>query len=337
MTTTLMSNEQLIEMFKDSLVLQDLSERTVYANCSYVKTFADAIDKPLPEVTKTVIQAYLRNMTCQNGKKMNVSTKLTHQSAIRNFYNFLYSSDEPEIMDCLKYIDQFGHVANRRNPVENLESVMASKNAKLERNPRKEGLTEEEARKYLHTIYDLAKSEENEVKRVLRHRDYALVLLILELGLRSSDVIALNKSNFKFSLDKRTLTYGVQKTKELKTSIVSEILADALMEYWDMRNDESDIAFSSVSGKRLTNNAMNKILEDYAEEARLKKSVTCHILRHTCGALVYINSNGDIMVTKEVMGHKSISVTQIYAMNQQITDKAGEKTSSVTNKLVANW
>lgn len=333
----MLSNEQLLEMWSEDMAFNGKSARTVEANLEDMRKFFKTVDKPASDVTKRIVEGYLFGMTKQNGEKLNISTKSNTQSHIKNFFNWLYRSDEQEIESSLFYIDDTGHRIARKNPVENWESVLSGRDAKAERNPRKQGLTAKEASLFLKTVKDHAENEQNAERKLLAYRDYAMVMLMIELGLRSSDVIALNKSNFDFGFGKKSLSYVVQKTKDRKNRDVSDTLADALMNYWDMRDDDNDIAFASSGGKRLANQNINKQLKKYADMAGIEKPMSCHILRHTCGTLVYIGTGGDIVMTKEVLGHKSINVTQIYTYSEEISNKISKETTNVTNKLVANW
>lgn len=338
----MISNDELLKMFEENMHYDGLSTVTINHNLDYVGKFLAAVDKPAAEITSAVIKSYMRNLKKQNGEEMNVSTKQAHQSCIKNFFNFLYNSDEPEIEEMLMYVTAEGHRTPRKNPVENLKAILTGKEAKSKRNERKEGLTREEASLLLETILNVAESKKDgSAGKVMARRDFAMTLLMLELGLRSADVIALNKSNFDIGPEKQKVTYIAQKTKDAYTRNISKELADALMLYWDIRNDDDDIAFSSSYNKcvnsRMSNHDINDNLKKYTSMAGIEKKVTCHILRHTCGALVYENSGGDIMLTKEVLGHKSINVTQIYAVNSNINNKVTENTISVTNKLMANF
>lgn len=333
--TSVITNNDLLSMWKEQMVYKRLAEQTIMANLFDVKKFFEEIKKPAAEITKRIIEGYVHGMTKENGKEMNIATKAKCQSHIKNFYNWLYSSDEPEINEMLVYIDKNGNEKERKNPVTNWEYVLATRDAKAERNERKEGLTENETKIFLKTVKQyMLDCGEGTIKKVLAHRDYAMVLLMLELGLRSSDVINLNKDNFDFTFESKTLNYIVQKTKDERHVVVSDELADALMEYWDLRDDDIEIAFISEHGKRMANNKINKRLTKYANMSGIEKSVTCHILRHTCGALIYTASNGNIMLTREVLGHKSINVTQIYAYNRDMDNKIAEQTSDLTKKII---
>ena len=336
----MLSNQELLKMWKEDMMFKRMADTTISANVTGLEKFFEAVDnKPAGEVTRRILDGYIYGLTKLNGEPMNVATKAKEQSHLRNFFNWLYDSDEPEIEEMLVYYDQNGRERDRKNPTENWKSIMSGREAKSERNQRKEGLTEEEASELLRTIKFYAEEdcEPYSFSQILAFRDYAMVMLMIELGLRSSDVINLNVSDFDFSLNDRVLTFVVQKNKDKKTMVVSEELADALMLYWDLRKTDNDIAFSTHSGARMANNNMNERLGRYAKMAGIDKPVTCHILRHTCGALVYSHSNGDIMLTKEVLGHKSIAVTQIYAYNEEISSNIAEKTSNVTKKLMANF
>lgn len=331
----MLSNQELLEMWKEDMTYKRLAESTIYENVTTMQKFFDETeDRPAAEVTKRVLDGYIHGLTKQNGEKMNISTKAKKQSHFKNFFNWLYDSDEPEIDEMLIYVDANGKERDRKNPVNNWENVLASRAAKAERNPRKEGLTEEEAGRFLRTVKTYAE-EYKGARKALAYRDYAMVLLMIEIGTRVSDVINMNRSNF--DLYHRTVVYNVKKTKSVKSVKISVELAQALNEYWDLLDDKNNIAFCSYSGIRMKTNEINDRIKKYAVMADIDKPMSAHILRHTCGSLLYNASNGNMMIVKEVLGHGSITTSQIYAYSEEINDDISAKTADITNNLVANW
>jgi len=88
-----------------------------------------------------------------------------------------------------------------------------------------------------------------------------------------------------------------------------------LKAYLALRNDNEQYLFTSISsnskGKHLSRNAIEDIVRRYARLAGIEKKVTPHTLRHSF-ATSLIKKGADIRAVQTLLGHASITTTQIY-------------------------
>ena len=77
------------------------------------------------------------------------------------------------------------------------------------------------------------------------------------------------------------------------------------------KNYSRDVVFTNSRGEKLTTRSLRRLISDYAKKSELQKEVTPHIFRHTF-ATELLNNGVDIRYLQELLGHSSISTTQVY-------------------------
>lgn len=152
-------------------------------------------------------------------------------------------------------------------------------------------------------------------------RDKAMLEMLYATGMRVSELVALNLEDA--SLEARTVRCAGTRVRVLS---LNESACTALEEYLDiarnqlMRNIDtpSPALFLNHRGSRLTRQGFWLILKHYAEELGLAE-LTPHTLRHSFAA--HMLSNGaNLRDVQQMLGHASLSTTQIYAGIQQHHD-----------------
>ncbi len=232
----------------------------------------------LRDVDKHIVRDYLSYLMEQGFVKASIARKL---SAIRSFYRYLLRE---EIMST--------------NPVANTSSP------KLDRR--------------LPSFLTIA-----EMTRLLEapdsatppgQRDRALLELLYASGLRVSELVKLNLE--QVNLDTREIRVWGKGSKE-RMVLMGEPAARALSAYLKQgRPNLLDKKGSSALllnryGVRLTERSVQSILEKYANIAGIGKRVHPHMLRHTF-ATHLLDGGADLRVLQELLGHASLSSTQIY-------------------------
>lgn len=332
----MLSNDQLLSKFKLSMDsdFERLETTTINANMNYVSRFLKIVDLPAIDITQSAIQRYMLDLKCLDGTKMNIDSKQAHLSAIKKFYKFLYNTDDADIVPLRYLMLENGTLIPKQNPVLDMPSINASKTAKLERNPRKKGLTREQTKDFLNSILKHIQiaTEGNCLKHKEYYlRDYAMCSLMLEVGLRISDVIALDRQNFDLKNGK--LSFTIEKTKSNHQVYISRKMCNIITIYWKKREDDLEIAFLSSHKKRMRGNKVNDRLKKYAVDAGISPDdVSCHILRHTCGALMYEQTK-DIEFVKELLGHGSINTTQRYIYNDDVDEAMKNNIEIFSNNI----
>jgi len=203
-------------------------------------------------------------------------------SGIKAFYKYLILED---------LIDQ--------NPAELLESPKIGR--KLP-----DTLSLEEINKLIDTI-DLSKPE--------GIRNKAMLETLYGCGLRVSELVNLKISNLYFNdgfvkvsgkgNKERLVPIGSVALKHIKTYM------DTVRIHADIKKESSDILFLNKRGNKLTRVMVFIIIKDLTEKAGLKKNISPHTFRHSF-ATHLIERGADLRAVQEMLGHESITTTEIY-------------------------
>lgn len=202
------------------------------------------------------------------------------------------------------------------NPAQDLESPKLDK-----RLPKY--LTLDESRKLLETA-STAKTGSNG-KHDNRTRDYAMITLFLNCGMRLSELIGINISDIDF--ENRKLNVIGKGNKE-RTIYLNDACISAIKDYLAIRPhdavkfDSRDALFLSEQKKRISKRTVQYIVKQEIKLAGIEKAnkYSVHKLRHTAATLMYKYGEVDIRALQELLGHESISTTEIYTHvdNEQI-------------------
>ncbi len=143
-------------------------------------------------------------------------------------------------------------------------------------------------------------------------RDYAIITLFLNCGLRLSELIGINIDKIKGD----TLTVVGKGNKE-RTIYLNDVCVKAIEEYLEVRPDakpgHENALFISNRKTRFTQKGVQHMVDKYIKESGLSgKNYSPHKLRHTAATLMYQYGHVDIRALQEILGHESVSTTQIY-------------------------
>jgi len=178
-------------------------------------------------------------------------------------------------------------------------------------------LTDEQARRLLETIRGRTREEALDALR-----DYALINLLLRTGVRTVEVARANVGDI--GTEGNHLVLRIQgKGRDAKDDFV--LLTDPaygpLMDYLQARGsaEAREPLFCSHSnrnrGERLTTRSIRRIVGRRLREAGLKtERISAHSLRHTAGTNALAHG-ADLLSVKEMLRHKDINTTLIYARN----------------------
>lgn len=143
-------------------------------------------------------------------------------------------------------------------------------------------------------------------------RDKAMLEVMYAAGLKVSELINLRMDDLNFKL--AYLTCRDNKKKERIIPLGSYALK-CLNEYFSIRNEINiynlDNVFLNLRGTEMTRQGFWKILKSYVKPANIDKAIYPNIIRHSFA--VHLLENGaDLKSVQELLGHKDISITQIY-------------------------
>ena len=240
-------------------------------------------------ITLSDIYAFL--VFCKNDRGNNAATRARKGSTIRIFFKYL--TFQVHLLDS--------------NPAELLESPKMKKSLPKH-------LTLEESKKLLSSVDGNNKE-----------RDYCILTLFLNCGMRLSELCGLNVTDIGTDGSLRVLGKG---NKE-RVVYLNGACVDALAAYLPNRPvdgvpvTEKNALFLSRNKKRISNKTVQHIVYTYLDKAGLSgRGLSTHKLRHTAATLMYQHGNVDIRVLKDILGHANLGTTQIYThvSNEQVKD-----------------
>ncbi len=235
-------------------------------------------------VTSTDVYSFLSYV--KNGRDNKTDARARKLSAIKQFYKY-----------CNSRIMVF-----ENNPVANIEAPRQPK--KL---PKHLSVNE---------CVDLLDSVTNDTESKTRERDYCILTLFLNCGLRLSELCGIDTTD----LDKDLKMMKVM-GKGAKERIVylNEACRTSLEAYLPKRMAEKTkvgsekALFLSRLGQRISVKTVQWMVKKYLGEAGLEyKNYSAHKLRHTAATLMYQSGEVDVRVLKDILGHEQLNTTQIY-------------------------
>lgn len=234
----------------------------------------------------TLTDTYIFLTYCADVRKDKESARCRIVSAIRSFYKYLYLNNK----------------LSHENYMEHLEAPK-----------RKQSLP-----KYL--TLDESRTLLSAIDGKNRARDYCIITLFLNCGLRLSELIGLDISDIRE--DSMTVTGKGNKERVI---YLNDACKAALSDYLRQRPVEGvkdrDALFISNRGTRISNRTVQYVVENFLNKIGLGgQGYSTHKLRHTAATLMYQYGGADIRVLKDVLGHENLNTTEIYThvANEQV-------------------
>jgi len=202
-------------------------------------------------------------------------------SAIKSFFNYLIFE---------------GYIKD--SPISNIESPKQEK--KLPK-----VLTEEEIKKLINSI---------DLNHDFGQRNKTIIEILYGTGIRVSELVNLKLSNIFF---KENIIKVIGKGNKERFVPFGEIASNEMKIYINYRNrlkidsKSSDILFLNRYGRGLTRSMIFKIITDASKRVGLAKKISPHTLRHSF-ATHLIKNGADLRTIQLILGHESITTTEIY-------------------------
>ena len=285
-------NYDLTMFLKFIKIRFNITKETDFSNIIIKDISIDTIKK----IKLDDIHDFLSYLTITYHSK--ASTRARKASSIRVFFNYLCAkADLIEI-----------------NPAQNLETPKLDK-----RLPKY--LSLEDSKKLLNVTANIDNRNSK--------RDYAIITLFLNCGMRLAELVGININDIDFSENKMTV---IGKGNKERTVYLNKACINAIKEYLDIRPKEGiktdkfnskNALFLSERKERISRRTVQHIVDKELLAAGLDtKKYSTHKLRHTAATLMYQYGNVDIRALQEVLGHESISTTEIYThvANKQVRD-----------------
>lgn len=289
-------------------VIKDRSDRTEEAYYIDIRTFLRYLkvnnnlvakdtnwqeisikDTPLNLIKKfTLNDAYVYLRFLKDEKNNATSTRARKISALKQFYIYLHKK--------AKLLDE--------NPIIDLEL------------PR----IKNKLPKYLSLNESVSLLQNIDSK--FKERDFCIILLFLNCGMRLSELVGLNLLDY--SAENKSLRLFGKGGKE-RIVFLNETCIEVIDNYLTnhRHNVENQAMFLSANKTRISRRRVQQIVEESLQRAGLtNQGITTHKLRHTAATIMYQHGGVDTLVLRDILGHKSISTTEIYT---HLSDKQLQK------------
>lgn len=240
----------------------------------------DISDIDLPFLkTVTLNDAYKFLAYCKSERNNDSAARARKVASIRAFFKYL--SVQQKLLD--------------KNPMEELETPKKKKS-------KPKYLTLDESLKLLGCV-----------DGKFKERDYCILVLFLNCGLRLSELVSINYRDIR---DNNTL-YITGKGNKERTIYLNQACLDAIKNYMAVRPVDGvidkDALFLSSRLKRISPKTVQHIVYENLQKAGLEgKGLSAHKLRHTAATLMYQYGDVDVLVLKDILGHENLSTTAIY-------------------------
>ena len=247
------------------------------SNVEFEAITIDDVDLSMASsVTLTDIYEYM--FFLMHERKNNAATRSRKISSLRSFYKY--------------YCDKMGAI--KENPTRNLETPKKKRSLP-------KYLTLEESMEFLDSVSGPTAS-----------RDYCIMTLFLNCGLRLSELVGINMSD----ISDKTLKVTGKGNKE-RTVYLNQACIAAIAAYLKDRPQEglkdADALFISRLKTRISPKTVQWVVKkDLAAAGLSGKGYSTHKLRHTAATLMYQHGGVDIRVLQEILGHENLNTTEIY-------------------------
>lgn len=173
---------------------------------------------------------------------------------------------------------------------------------------------------FLSTIYQQVSIAKTDWQRRNALKDAAVIELLFATGMRISELCSLNTDDVNL-YDRTILIYG-KGSKERKIQIGNDDVINILKKYKSDFNEEIQNCgyfFANQKGRKISEQSVRRMINKYTSLAAIDQHITPHMFRHTF-ATSLLEADVDIRYIQEMLGHSSITVTEIYthvAMSKQ--------------------
>lgn len=219
-------------------------------------------------------------------RKNSTTTRMRKLSALKSFYNYAYGKR---------------HLVDN-NPTTDIDAP--KKNSTVPKY-----LTVEESVRLLEAV-------KNDKESKTRQRDYTIIAIFLNTGMRLSELCGLNLESFDAELH---CVKVLGKGNKERIIYLNDGARSAVEAYLRIRLDPKYIRTSTNAfllsrlETRISPKTVQWVVYKYLELAGLRsKGMSVHKLRHTAATLMYQSGKVDIRILKDILGHEQLNTTQIY-------------------------
>lgn len=238
-------------------------------------------------------EAFFRNISLDDAYRF-----LSYCKTYRNNQEKARARKVSSIRTFFKYLKMNGYIDD--NPMINLDSPKLKKSLP-------KYLTVEQAQNLLSSVDGIHKE-----------RDYCILTLFLNCGLRLSELVSINYNAIRFDEENNMCTVVITgKGNKERTVYLNNACVASIKSYMRVRPKDGvidrDALFLSNRLTRISVKTVQHLVEVYLKKAGLDgMGFSTHKLRHTAATLMYQTGEVDVLELKEILGHENLNTTQIY-------------------------
>jgi len=252
---------------------------------------------------------------------------------VTEFYDYLSFLSRDKVLHERSRAPEYGLKASSRarkvSTVRSYYKYLANKAKLIESNPLQDVDTPKIPKtlpKYL--TLDEAQRLLQSVDGKNKERDYCILCIFLNCGLRISEIVGLNISDIRSD---HIRVFG--KGSKERIVYINDAVADALNNYLNIRKNvaalDRNALFLSNRRERITRETVHAMVKKSLSKAGLDASkYSAHKLRHTAATLM-LQNGVDVRTLQELLGHENLNTTQIYTH----IDNSELKTAAIANPL----
>lgn len=312
--------------------------------------------KPFQDASQDIVE-YVRYLEVIAGKSAN--TAFNYYCDLRNFSRFMKqrrglvpedaemgeidpkgldtefwgSVTKEDIYEYLYYLNQNrgnkkSSTARRLASLHGFYDYMVNHASKLEQDPTsaiRPPKLDKVLPKYLTAEQSLQLLESAQYQSDFPERDYCMVVLFLNCGMRLAELVGMNLDDIDLS-QRQIRLFG--KGHKERMVYLNDACVEAIELYLSKRGSleglspkERAVFVTRRRKERISNRRVEQLITGAMKAAGLKGFST-HKLRHTAATLMYRTGNVDVLTLKELLGHSSVGTTQIYTHLQDIQVRA---------------
>lgn len=287
------------------------SPSTVFNYLAYVLGFINYVKKDIRDLELDDYTGYIYSL-----ENKSASYKILIYSALKKFSLYLKAAGK-----------------NDRDPMQYVERPKFTESEET-KNKREIGyMNTREIHKYISNIDTGVGTHRSKARQEQwKTRDKAIVLVLLNTGMRCSALYKLNIDSLNFETN--TLTTIDKGNKYRKFDLSEDLVYNLMLWLRDreiiLNGRDEDALFISNRKTRLTQDGISDIVQKYAYNIT-GKHITPHKLRATYGTQLYAKT-GDLYMVQECMGHSNPKTTELYIRGQK--NEVSKAASEIMTKII---
>lgn len=284
---------------------KNLDQKTIKSYRIDLRQYGDYYQSnSLNWIEKESVEQYIDHMH-NKYKPKSVKRKI---ASLKAFFHYLEIEDLIDINPFhklqIKYKEPF--ILPKTIPINNIESI-------------------------INYAYEQYKKATSAYSKKVALRNILILELLFATGMRISELCSLKEDQFDFN-DYIIKIYG-KGSKERLIQICNANVRRLIDKYIvTMKPEENEFFFINRLNNRLSEQSVRYMIDDYAKKAQITQHITPHMFRHSFATLL-LEEDVDIRYIQQMLGHSSITTTQIYTHTSIGKQKMILSTKHPRNKL----